>query len=189
MGRVLELMTLVVEPMVVSGVEVQFNGKVLQCHICNSTKHFIKHCRHREELDEVNLNVQITLLNLKPEVRQESLVLRVQGGNYQALDVPKQWLVTLGLKNFDTPIVIGQENMNIDVETVDNILLLISQGSMKQIGLKLDFTKHVVTLKKGQMTKLMYAHPMVIILCPYQGSLMSSGCCGTTFRSISKTTT
>ena len=74
MGRVLELMTLVVEPMVVSGVEVQFNGKVLQCHICNSTKHFIKHCRHREELDEVNLNVQITVeFKARSEVGKSSL--------------------------------------------------------------------------------------------------------------------
>ena len=40
----------------------QLNGKVLRCHICDSTKYFMKNCEHEEEQDEVNMNVQITLL-------------------------------------------------------------------------------------------------------------------------------
>ena len=40
----------------------QLNDKVLRCHICDSTKYFMKNCEHEEEQDEVNMNVQITLL-------------------------------------------------------------------------------------------------------------------------------
>ena len=35
----------------------------------------MKNCQHKEEQDEVNINVQITFLDSKPQVMQRSLVL------------------------------------------------------------------------------------------------------------------
>lgn len=88
MGKVL-LMTKIVIQMLISRVEVirrvykgmrlnskgQLNGKVLRCCICDRTKDIMKNCQHKEEQDEVNINVQITFLDSKPQVMQRSLVL------------------------------------------------------------------------------------------------------------------
>ena len=58
-------------------------------------------------------------------------------------------------KIFMTALQKDRLNPDNDEEIVDNVLLLISKGSMKQIRTKLDFKKDIVTLKKSQTTKLM----------------------------------
>ena len=54
------------------------SGRNLRCHVCDSTRHFVKDCPHKDE-QEVNFNVHITLLSSKPDSSQKSLLLESFG--------------------------------------------------------------------------------------------------------------
>ena len=168
-----------------------YSGRVPRCYICESTKHLMYNCPHKDEQDEVNMNVHITLLNSKPEVIQKSLILESLGKGLldsgcsktvagcvwvneflnamspdetkSIKEVPSQSVFRFGdgveaksLKRITLPILIGSKGVKIDVEVVDNdIPLLISKAAMKQMGMRLDFRRDMVTLKNGQEVKLM----------------------------------
>ena len=54
---------------------VGYNGEILRCHECDSTKHLVQQCPHRYEAEDVNMNVHITLVNSKSDQTQKNLLV------------------------------------------------------------------------------------------------------------------
>ena len=50
------------------------SGRVLHCYNCDSTKHFIKDCPHKNDSEQVNMNVHITLMSSKPDDIQKKVL-------------------------------------------------------------------------------------------------------------------
>ena len=51
------------------------------------------------------------------------------------------------LKQIKIPVLIGEQELLLDVDAVDNdILLLISKPTMTKVGIKIDFLNHEVTI-------------------------------------------
>ena len=170
--------------------QVNSNGRGWRCYICDSTKHLARECPHKEDQEQVNMSVHVTLLSSKPDKMQKSLILESLGKGVLDSGCSKTVAGMLWLKEFintlsaseidkvkespskstfrfgdgieapsvkrvTIPIVVGDYDMSIDVEIVNNeIPLLVSKGAMKQMKLSLDFDKDTVTLANGKKIKL-----------------------------------
>ena len=54
---------------------IRWQGNVIRCFECDSTKHIVSDCPHRQKTEDVNLNVHITLFNSGPGGAQKKLLI------------------------------------------------------------------------------------------------------------------
>ena len=55
------------------------DGNIMRCHVCESTKHFVESCPHRENVEESHVTVHIALLTGKGNAETNKMMVESLG--------------------------------------------------------------------------------------------------------------